>query len=288
MATADSTYLAEQVNAFYNRYSFAKDKVDWNLFLKPVSQGGPEYSLRDFENEILQICRNRWAVGILDIQKSKVISMDLAVDQGDIPTLFKPVELNDLNQAWTDARVDITKLYSDEIDVRRDLGYDLIIEFMKPNLIYDKETTERRQKARQDRIPRSQGIVLKDEMIVNANQRINQEDLQKLRSLAVEISKENRTLGLKESFITYLGRLFVIGIVVSFFFTFLLTYRSYVFQKWRMVLVIGLIYVFEVVIANLFVYQLGFSEFLIPVAVAAMLLTILFDCLLYTSPSPRD
>ena len=49
------------------------------------------------------------------------------------------------------------------------------------------------------------------------------------------------------------------------------------FQKWRMVLVIGLIYVFEVVIANLFVYQLGFSEFLIPVAVAAMLLTILFD-----------
>ena len=239
MATADSAYLAEQVNAFYNRYSFAKDKVDWNLFLKPVSQGGPEYSLRDFENEILQICRNRWAVGILDIQKSKVISIDLAVDQGDIPTLFKPVELNDLNQAWTDARVDITKIYSDETDMRRDLGYDLIIEFMKPNLIYDKETTERRQKARQDRIPRSQGIVLKDEMIVNANQRINQEDLQKLRLLAVEISKENRTLGLKESFKTYLGRLFVIGIVVSFFFTFLLTYRSHVFQKWRMVLVIG-------------------------------------------------
>ena len=229
------------------------------------------------ENEILQICRNRWAIGILDIQKSKVISIDLAVDQGDFPTLFKPDELNDLNQAWTEARVDITKLYSDETDVRRDLGYDLIIEFMKPNLVYDKETTERRQKARQDRIPRSQGIVLKDEMIVNANQRINQEDLQKLRSLAIEISKENRTLGLKESFITYLGRLFVIGIVVSFFFTFLLTYRSYVFQKWRMVLVIGLIYVFVVVIANLFVYQLGFSEFLIPVAVAAMLLTILFD-----------
>jgi len=277
MATADSAYLAEQVNAFYNGYSFAEDKADWNLFLKPVTQGGPEYSLQDFENEILQICRNHWAVGILDIKKSKVISIDLAVDQGDIPSLFKPVELNDLNQAWTEARVDITKLYNDERDVRRDLGYDLIIEFMKPNLIYDKETTERRQKARQDRIPRSQGIVLKDEMIVNANQRINQEDLQKLRSLAVEISKENRTLGLKESFITYLGRLFVIGIVVSFFFTFLLTYRSYVFQKWRMVLVIGLIYVFEVVIANLFVYQLGFSEFLIPVAVAAMLLTILFD-----------
>ena len=38
MATADSAYLAEQVNAFYNRYSFAKDKADWNLFLKPALQ----------------------------------------------------------------------------------------------------------------------------------------------------------------------------------------------------------------------------------------------------------
>jgi membrane-associated HD superfamily phosphohydrolase len=147
MATADSAYLAERVNTFYSHYSFAKDKTDWNLFLKPVSQGGPEYSLQDFEDEILQICRNRWAIGILDIQKSKVISLDLAVDQGDIPTLYKPGELNDLNQAWTEARVEITKLYSDETDVRRDLGYDLIIEFMKPNLIYDKETTERRQEA---------------------------------------------------------------------------------------------------------------------------------------------
>ena len=71
------------------------------MFLKPALQGVLEYSLQDFENELLQICRNRWAIGILDIQKSKVISIDLAVDQGDIPTLFKQDELNDLNQAWT-------------------------------------------------------------------------------------------------------------------------------------------------------------------------------------------
>ena len=55
MATADSVYLSEQVKAFYSRYSFAKDKADWNLFLKPALQGGPEYSLKDFENE-LKIC----------------------------------------------------------------------------------------------------------------------------------------------------------------------------------------------------------------------------------------
>ena len=202
IASSDSASLSQKVIEFYKLYSFAKDKEDWNKFLMPVSQGGPQYSLKEFQKDILQICRNRWAIGILDINESIIVSNQLAVDNGDIPTLYSLSELDDLNEAWTEARKEITSIYNDEGDIRRELGYDLIVEFMIPNLIYDKETTERRQSASLDRVPRSKGIVLKDEMIVNANQRINEEDLQKLQSLAVELSKENRTLGLKDTFIT--------------------------------------------------------------------------------------
>ena len=277
IASSDSAVLSQKVIEFYKLYSFAQDKEDWNIFLMPIPQGGPQFSLKEFEEEILQICRNRWAIGILDIKESIIISDQLAIDNGDIPTLYNLSELNDLNEAWTEAKKEITSIYGDENDIRRELGYDLIVDFMIPNLIYDKETTERRQNASLDRVPRSKGIVLKDEMIVNANQRITEEDLQKLQSLAVEISKENRTLGIKDSIITYIGRLLIIGILISYFFTFLLIYRSHIFEKWQLLLVIAFIYVFIIVIANIFVYQLDFSEFLIPVTVAAMLLTILFD-----------
>ena len=277
IASSDSAALSQKVIEFYKLYSFAQDKEDWNIFLMPIPQGGPQFSLKEFQEDILQICRNRWAIGILDIKESIIISDQLAIDNGDIPTLYNLSELNDLNEAWTEAKKEITSIYSDENDIRRELGYDLIIEFMIPNLVYDKETTERRQNASLDRVPRSKGIVLKDEMIVNANQRITEEDLQKLQSLAVEISKENRTLGIKDSIITYIGRLLIIGILISYFFTFLLIYRSHIFEKWQLLLVIAFIYVFIIVIANIFVYQLDFSEFLIPVTVAAMLLTILFD-----------
>ena len=277
IASSDSAALSQKVIEFYKLYSFAQDKEDWNIFLMPIPQGGPQFSLKEFQEDILQICRNRWAIGILDIKESIIISDQLAIDNGDIPTLYNLSELNDLNEAWTEAKKEITSIYSDENDIRRELGYDLILEFMIPNLIYDKETTERRQNASLDRVPRSKGIVLKDEMIVNANQRITEEDLQKLQSLAVEISKENRTLGIKDSIITYIGRLLIIGILISYFFTFLLIYRSHIFEKWQLLLVIAFIYVFIIVIANIFVYQLDFSEFLIPVTVAAMLLTILFD-----------
>ena len=277
IASSDSAALSQKVIEFYKLYSFAQDKEDWNIFLMPIPQGGPQFSLKEFQEDILQICRNRWAIGILDIKESIIISDQLAIDNGDIPTLYNLSELNDLNEAWTEAKKEITSVYSAENDIRRELGYDLIIEFMIPNLVYDKETTERRQNASLDRVPRSKGIVLKDEMIVNANQRITEEDLQKLQSLAVEISKENRTLGIKDSIITYIGRLLIIGILISYFFTFLLIYRSHIFEKWQLLLVIAFIYVFIIVIANIFVYQLDFSEFLIPVTVAAMLLTILFD-----------
>ena len=277
IASSDSAALSQKVIEFYKLYSFAQDKEDWNIFLMPIPQGGPQFSLKEFQEDILQICRNRWAIGILDIKESIIISDQLAIDNGDIPTLYNLSELNDLNEAWTEAKKEITSIYGAENDIRRELGYDLIIEFMIPNLVYDKETTERRQNASLDRVPRSKGIVLKDEMIVNANQRITEEDLQKLQSLAVEISKENRTLGIKDSIITYIGRLLIIGILISYFFTFLLIYRSHIFEKWQLLLVIAFIYVFIIVIANIFVYQLDFSEFLIPVTVAAMLLTILFD-----------
>ena len=277
IASSDSAALSQKVIEFYKLYSFAQDKEDWNIFLMPIPQGVPQFSLKEFQEDILQICRNRWAIGILDIKESIIISDQLAIDNGDIPTLYNLSELNDLNEAWTEAKKEITSIYGAENDIRRELGYDLIIEFMIPNLVYDKETTERRQNASLDRVPRSKGIVLKDEMIVNANQRITEEDLQKLQSLAVEISKENRTLGIKDSIITYIGRLLIIGILISYFFTFLLIYRSHIFEKWQLLLVIAFIYVFIIVIANIFVYQLDFSEFLIPVTVAAMLLTILFD-----------
>ena len=61
---------------------------------------------------------------------------------------------------------------------------------MKPNLIYDRETTERRQQARQDRVPRNKGIILKNERILDANTRVTEDNLQKLFSLSVAIDNK--------------------------------------------------------------------------------------------------
>ena len=203
--------------------------------------------------------------------------MAINTQEAEAPELTLPSSYNDIQEAWTKARVDVTNKFPENIDIRRDLGYSLVVEFMKPNLLFDRETTERRQKAREDRVPRNKGIILKNERIVDANTRITDDDLQKLLSLSVALNQKSIEGENVEMLLAYLGRILVISIVVSFFFTFLLTYRTPIFEDWKMVLLIGLIFIIEVGLGYLFSNQLKLSEYLIPTTVAAMVLTIMFD-----------
>ena len=276
---SDSTALAVLMNRIQQDFVFASNDDKWNaIFLKdPIDESNID--LDALKNQIIQICRNRWAEGIYDIAISEILSNQVSVIiiRDEAPELTDPKMYNDLQNAWTKARVEVTNKFPEIIDVRRNLGYSLVVEFMKPNLVFDRETTERRQQARQDRVPRNKGIILKNERIVDANTRVTDDELQKLHSLSVAIDTKSMEEQGLDVVLAYMGRILVIGIIVSFFFTFLLTYRTKIFEDWRMVLLIGLIFLIEVGLAYLFTQNLDLSEYLIPMTVAAMVLTIMFD-----------
>ncbi len=276
---SDSVDLSILKNKISNEFSFAVDNEKWKIIFEADPDDLTLINLDSFKDEIIQIARNRWAEGIYDISLSEIISNEVAINtqETEAPELTLPSSYNDIQEAWTKARVDVTNKFPENIDIRRDLGYSLVVEFMKPNLLFDRETTERRQKAREDRVPRNKGIILKNERIVDANTRITDDDLQKLLSLSVALNQKSIEGENVEILLAYLGRILVISIVVSFFFTFLLTYRTPIFEDWKMVLLIGLIFIIEVGLGYLFSNQLKLSEYLIPTTVAAMVLTIMFD-----------
>ncbi len=274
---ADSATLAVLKDQYANDYpDLINENKSFGLFnfQEPFEI---EKSVNLFYDDLLQICRNRWAEGIIDIEVNEIMSNEISVDQGEFPALYSPSELNDLNMAWTRSKMEINSLYLDETDRRRELGYIILVEFIKPNIIYDKETTERRQQNRLDRVPRNQGIMLQNEMIVDANQRITPDIYQKLNSLSLAISKKDQRVQGWEQVSSYLGRLLMVAVVISFFFTFLLTYRDYIFNDWKMVLLISLIFGIIIALSDLFVFRFELSPYLIPISVAAMMLTILFD-----------
>ena len=276
---SDSVDLSILNTRILNEFSFAAENDKWKTIFKTSPDDPVRIDLDSFKDDIIQIARNRWAEGIYDISLSEILSDEVVVNtqQEEAPELTVPSSYNDIQEAWTKARLDVTNKFPDIVDIRRDLGYSLVVEFMKPNIIFDRETTERRQKARQDRVPRNKGIILKNERIVDANTRITDDELQKLSSLSVALNKKSIEEGNFELLLAYMGRILVIGIIVSFFFTFLLTYRNQIFEDWRMVLLIALIFTIEVGLGYLFGSQLALSEYLIPTTVAAMVLTIMFD-----------
>jgi len=273
--SADSTTLSMLTIQFKNSYPFEMDKEPWSLFLNESTLG--QFDVDSFRNELVHISSGYWAEGIYDIPLSQIISHEVEMHQEEVPFLAKPDEYQDLNNVWIKTRQEVNQLFGESLDYRQELAYALLVEFMKPNLVFDKETTDRRQKASLDRVPRFQGTVLANERIVDANTRVTPDILQKLTSLSLVVAKQEGQGRAIEKAISFLGRMIIIGVIVSFFFTFLLIYRTHIFENVKMILLLALIFVGVVGLANIFVLKLGYSPYLIPIMVAAMTLTMLFD-----------
>lgn len=274
---ADSVQLSILKETFINEYPFDHESSIWESILWDSDSERLKYPLDKFKKDVIRICQNRWSEGVYDIPLSDITSTEVLISQTEVPILANPADYNDLEAAWIKARVEVNNLYSDNDRVLRDIAYEIIVELTLPNLIYDKETTERRREVRLDRVPRYQGTVLEDERIVAKNIRITDDVLLKLKSLEAAMGKSDGFVGWWEFFLEYIGKIIVIGVILSFFFTFLLLYRKDTFLNSRLVLLIAILFASTIALAYLFYVKLDFSEYLIPIVVTAMTLTILFD-----------
>jgi len=273
---ADSTSLSIISKVFNKDYPFTTSKdSSWSKYL--TSNSDPR-KLKDWilhKNIVSQICKNRWSEGIYDISIDSIISNEVKINQGQVPIISKKQDFNSLEIAWIKAKEE----YISKVDVEdpfSDIGYDIIVEHMSPNLLYDRTVTLSNQRLSIKQVPRSKGVVLERELIVDANIRITEDVLQKLNSLSFAIDNKNKGQSLNNVW-NYLGRVILLSIVISLFFTFLYMYRIDVFIDWKMILLMSIIILIQMLLAYLIIIYFDFSEYLIPVTVGAMTLTILFD-----------
>ena len=118
-----------------------------------------------------------------------------------------------------------------EDELLRNIGYRIIVEFMKPNVIFDRGLTEQRQNIATARVPRYQGIIMQHERIVDANTRVNSETLLKLQSYQHAIEQQERSERGLAAVLPWLGRLILVAVILSLFFASIKTYRPDLFYK---------------------------------------------------------
>tara|TARA_Y100001970_G_scaffold90730_1_gene114441 strand:+ start:124 stop:2394 length:2271 start_codon:yes stop_codon:yes gene_type:complete len=273
---ADSTSLSIVLDSFKDKYPFTTSKdSSWKKYIDVDTDPRKMKDWITHKNIVSQISKNRWSEGIYDISLDSIISDKVKINQGQVPIIVKKQDFNSLEDAWIKAKEEYNDKISTE-DPFSDIGYNIIVEFMIPNLLFDRKLTLSNQRSSIKQVPRSKGVVLERELIVDANIRITEDVLQKLNSLTIAIDNQNRGRSLNNIW-NYIGRVILLSIVISLFFTFLYMYRIDVFTDSKMILLMSVIILLQMFLAYLIIIYFESSEYLVPVAVGAMTLTILFD-----------
>jgi len=273
---ADSTTYVTLYSEFLDQYQFQIDKAQWDQLLGINESLTEPLNLELFKNQIKQICLNRWAEGIIDEPLENIFSNEISIVQGGELVIAPTKNYNDIETAWKKNREEVNQIYDNELDIKSILSYELINEFTKPNILFDKDLTESRQKERLDKVSRFQGTVLANELIVDTNNRITESVLLKLKSLQLE---SERRLGYEraaDKFREYLGAFFVVSILLFLLFSFFYIYRNEYFIESKLLLLIGLL-MYLIVFFSWIIVSYQLPVYIIPIAMFSILLTVLLD-----------
>lgn len=284
MLQTDSISYFNLLTQIQSEYKFDKNSVVLNQLLYRNDNNPEILDPQNLYPQLRQILSDLYAQLIIDIPKTEIIPDKIAIQQNGEELIENLNQILTLEEAWTKAKLNLQAKYPEQNTRVINTGYEILVRFLKPNLIFQKETTSTRQEEALNKVPISKGIVLENEKIVDANTKITPEIHRKLESLSrARARRANIRGGLRRSIpligdpVNFLGQILLVTVILTFFLTFLMTHRRTLLRDPKLVFLLGLIFLLQSIFAALFVYKFNISEYSIPITIAAMTLTILFD-----------
>lgn len=151
---------------------------------------------------------------------------------------------------------------------------ELAAPFVVPNVLYDRAETEWRRVQAQGVVPATLGFVKKDELIVDANEKVTRDALLKLRSLHnLEDARRART----EFLYPPVARMLLMLLFIAVFTTYLRMELPGVYRDNSMLAMFTLLTAVTLIVAQVQVGLLGLSEFTVPLALAPLVVASLLE-----------
>ena len=239
-----------------------------------------------FGSSLITILKELYQVGMAqDIQNLPfsengdamvVHQSEKTADSTKLSRIVTKDELLDLSRAKERLlSLALVKFEDDQLTVKA--FYEVGSRFLVPNLSLDQAGMETQKQEALGSITDQKGLVLKGETVVAKGQPVTTADLERLSSL----ERFRIQSGLKSDpwhfLFPLLGRIFFVGAILLGLALFLYFIKRDVFYDNAKLLMISTIFVLEMVIAYLLLFRWHLSEYLIPITIASMLLTILLD-----------
>ena len=243
----------------------------WDYFL----ERGP--STRQLINSVKQALLPQYMLGIIgDLPPGEKYDRITMITRGK-ESSRNPQDFRNMNQSWESVQKVLVTIYLQKDPRLLQLAEDIARGVMIPNLNYSAELTENRNAEARNLVPISVGKVFKNERIVDANTRVTPQIEQKLKSLEKEYIRKGYGESAANRLTTFVGKMMLSAFLVFFFFAYLQTYRSQIYNDIKLIALVGIIFVLTLGLAHVIVYTLGWSEFFVPMSMAAILFTVVFD-----------
>lgn len=289
---ASVRHFFAQVDSVKKRDQTPESRIkDFRLLFPYLEEEGilllsSEQDLELFASNLIAVLRELYQMGMVeDIQglpfseNGKAIILNQHQNNTDTSKFTRVStkdELLDLSKAKERLlSLAMVRFEDDQLQVKA--LYEIGSRFLVPNLNLNPKEMERQKEERLASISQQKGLILKGELIVVKGQRVTKSDLEKLSSLA----KFRVESGIKSNPWHYLfplfGRIFFAGVILLSLASFLYFTKREIFYDNAKLLMIASIIILEMVIAYLVLFKWHLSEYLIPVTIASMLLTILVD-----------
>lgn len=213
--------------------------------------------------------------GAIDIPLDSIYTDVIVIrSEEEQAELEKPVsEVYGMNEAYDKAEGRFESIFQDNREYVN-LASGFFRAIFQPSYAYLPVQTERRLLEKQNRIPINDGVVERGEIVVQQGDLITSETLRKIQSLQ---QQQNLRRGNKVGWRVLTGRFILTIASFFFFFMYLFALRRKIFDDNKLVFLIAILFG---VIIGLFaaVVRLDFASiYIVPVAIASVILTVIFD-----------
>lgn len=249
----------------------------WHLRNAELHNGRiPKYTFDKLRRDVLLVVNGLYLQGIIDVRKSQFKEQELIAKRKKTVEQIIPVErFYDVAELGKNVQQTFITGYKGDNDTVS-VATKIALSFLSPNIIYQKEQTDREIQFAIDLVPRTVGAVSEGERIIAKRDRITPEIKLKLESL--KKAKEERGAGIN-SYVTFLGKSLHVFAVLWILAMYLFLFRKRIYHNNTKLMLIGISMLTVSLIAYLtVVVPTPFPlRFLIIVPALSMLLGIIFD-----------
>jgi len=259
---------------FRQEHNIDIDKPYWN-FIREMD----DRSFFRFRLNCIQIMSDILAIGMVNVPKSRSAyeGIDLVLQEsGEISSTHNINEFVDNEAVQEEISRRLQNYYTYPSD-STSAGFELIRNFIIPNIKYDMEETERLRRDSVAKVALTRGFVQQNERIIDRHERVTEDHYHKIDSLRRFLTERGLLQNKFSRFLRYLGQAGFLVIVLMFFVIYLVQFRPRILRDMRNVNILFLIFLSQLFFIHLITRQLGLSEYTVPITIGSMLLAILFD-----------